>query len=235
MTAHYHDLVKSAEVIESPHYLSVGGFLQSGNRKFGFYRDGAKRVLDVSLVILSLPVVLPVVMLLALLIALNGGRPLYSQERIGLNGRTYTMWKLRSMVVDADTKLHSHLTQNAAARQEWETTQKLKDDPRVTRFGRFLRKSSFDELPQLWNVVKGDMSLVGPRPMLPEQEVLYPGTAYFSLRPGVTGYWQISDRNATTFAARANFDTRYNEDLSLSTDLAIIAATFKVVARGTGY
>jgi len=128
-----------------------------------------------------------------------------------------------------------HLAQDPEAKAEWDSTQKLKDDPRITRFGRFLRKSSFDELPQLLNVLLGDMSIVGPRPMLPEQEPLYSGTAYFELRPGITGLWQISDRNESTFAARAKFDTDYFEQLSLATDVRIIASTFRVVLRGTGY
>lgn len=118
---------------------------------------------------------------------------------------------------------------------EWESTQKLKHDPRITRFGRFLRKSSLDELPQLWNVLKGDMSLVGPRPMLPEQRGLYPGLAYYELRPGLTGTWQVSERNESTFSKRAEFDRGYFESLSFLGDLNVLARTVSVVLRGTGY
>lgn len=139
------------------------------------------------------------------------------------------------MVKDADARLETHLASDNAARGEWDTTQKLKADPRITPFGRFLRKSSFDELPQLWNVLKGDMSLVGPRPMMPEQAPLYPGEAYYTLRPGITGLWQVSERNATAFADRAHYDTRYEQSLSLVTDLRILMATIRVVLRGTGY
>ena len=235
MTAHYRDLGSSVDTVDGAQYFAVSGLLRPGSRSFGLYRDGVKRAIDLALVILSFPVTLPLMMALALMVALDGGRPFYSQERVGRGGRIYTMWKLRSMVPDAETKLEAHLASDAAARAEWDSTQKLKDDPRITKFGRFLRKSSFDELPQLLNVLIGDMSLVGPRPMMPEQEILYPGTAYFDLRPGVTGYWQISDRNNSTFAERAIFDTRYNKDVSLSADVATIAATFKVVLRGTGY
>jgi lipopolysaccharide/colanic/teichoic acid biosynthesis glycosyltransferase len=101
--------------------------------------------------------------------------------------------------------------------------------------GRLLRKSSLDELPQLWNVLVGDMSLVGPRPMMPAQQVLYPGRAYFRLRPGITGPWQVSHRNETTFAARAGFDAEYERDLSFVTDTRLLFATVRVVLRATGY
>ena len=121
------------------------------------------------------------------------------------------------------------------ARREWDQTQKLKYDPRVTALGRFLRKSSLDELPQLWNVFTGDMSLVGPRPMMPNQRDIYPGTAYYDLRPGLTGLWQISDRNNCTFAKRAEFDTEYERCVSLRTDVTILFKTVGAVARGTGY
>lgn len=240
MTAHYHDLAKSSEAVSSRKFAFVDGLLHSttglpDSDDNDVYRDGAKRVLDVLLVVVSLPLVLPLVMILAAIVALDGGKPLYRQNRVGKNGRTYTMWKLRSMVQCADEKLAAHLAQDPEAKAEWESTQKLKYDPRITRFGRFLRKSSFDELPQLFNVLVGDMSLVGPRPMLPEQEKLYPGIAYFELRPGITGKWQISDRNESAFSARAKFDTEYFQELSLMTDLRIIASTFRVVLRGTGY
>jgi lipopolysaccharide/colanic/teichoic acid biosynthesis glycosyltransferase len=120
-------------------------------------------------------------------------------------------------------------------RQEWNQTQKLKADPRITRVGRLLRKSSLDELPQLWNVLIGDMSLVGPRPMMTSQQALYPGQAYYALRPGLTGYWQISERNESSFADRAGYDDRYERDVSLATDIRVLFATLRAVARGTGY
>ena len=122
-----------------------------------------------------------------------------------------------------------------AARAEWDETQKLKNDPRITPFGRFLRKSSLDELPQLWNVFVGDMSLVGPRPMMLNQQALYPGTAYYALRPGITGFWQTAGRNRTSFEARAEYDTSYEAELSLATDVKILARTVSVVVNGTGY
>ncbi len=201
-----------------------------------FYRRAGKRMLDVLLVLLGAPFVLPVVALLALAIFLRDGRaPFYSQSRLGKGGITYRLWKLRTMVTEADTLLAAHLAADPAARKEWDETQKLKDDPRITRIGRLLRKTSLDELPQLWNVLRGDMSLVGPRPMMPDQRRLYPGEAYFRVLPGITGPWQVSERNASTFAARAAFDTDYERSLSLGADLRLLAATLRVVLRGTGY
>lgn len=207
--------------------------LQSADTGFS-YRAHLKRGMDVALVLMAAPVVLPLVALMALLVWIGGGSAFYSQDRLGLGGRRFRMWKLRSMVIDADSALEAHLASDPAARAEWDRDQKLADDPRITRIGRFIRRTSLDELPQLWNVLTGDMSLVGPRPMLPEQRALYPGHAYFRLRPGLTGAWQVSDRNATTFAARADFDLRYDRALSLLTDLTIIVATFGVVLRATG-
>lgn len=198
------------------------------------YRHAGKRALDLLLVVLAAPFVVPLVALLAAIVALDGGRPFYTQPRVGLGGREFRMWKLRSMVVDADRRLAEHLAADPAARAEWDAMQKLRDDPRITAFGRFLRKSSLDELPQLWNVFLGDMSLVGPRPMMPEQKPLYPSTVYYLMRPGITGYWQTSDRNRSTFAARALSDAAYERDLSLVTDLRLLWRTVAVVLRGTG-
>lgn len=204
-------------------------------RRAGFYRNFAKRAFDVTLVVLSLPAILPLILVLAVMVAQQGGKPFYRQKRIGMNGRVFYMWKLRSMVQDADRVLEEYLDDNPAMRAEWDTKQKLLNDPRVTRLGRFLRKTSIDELPQLFNVLCGHMSLVGPRPMMVEQRNLYPGKGYFELRPGITGFWQITDRNAATFADRAYFDDSYNNQLSLRTDVVILLATIRVVMRGTGY
>ncbi|TNC75019.1 sugar transferase [Rubellimicrobium roseum] len=200
-----------------------------------FYRHVVKRTLDILAVLLALPIVLPIVATLAIAVAMEGGQPFYTQQRIGRGGRLFRMWKLRSMVPDADARLEAHLRDHPEARAEWDETQKLKDDPRITRLGRLLRKSSLDELPQLWNVLKGDMSLVGPRPMMPSQAALYPGTAYFELRPGITGPWQVSERNSTSFAARAYYDSAYLNGLSLGLDLRILFATVRVILRATGY
>ncbi len=193
-----------------------------------------KRLLDITFVLLALPIVLPIIVVLAVFVAMDGSNPFYGQRRVGKNGELFTMWKLRTMVPNAKSLLDDYLSQNTTARLEWEKNQKLKNDPRITVFGHLLRKTSFDELPQLWNVLIGEMSLVGPRPMMPEQRELYPGKAYFSLRPGLTGSWQVSERNTSTFASRAEFDTSYAEHLTLRTDLGILYATVGVVVRATG-
>jgi exopolysaccharide production protein ExoY len=204
-------------------------------RRPGIYNKLLKRVFDVSAVVLAVPVIVPLIGAAALAVALDGGSPFYSQMRVGKGGCSFRMWKLRSMVVDADQRLEAHLAANPVAREEWDQTQKLKDDPRVTRVGRILRRTSMDELPQLWNVLTGQMSLVGPRPMMLQQQVLYPGRAYYALRPGITGYWQTSGRNETSFEARAEFDAAYAADLSLATDLKILGRTVGTVLNCTGY
>ena len=199
------------------------------------YRDRFKRLLDIAFVVASAPIAIPLIGIMLLLAALDGGKPLYRQRRIGKDGRIYNMVKIRSMVMNADQRLEAYLDSNPEARAEWDSTQKLKNDPRITKIGKFLRKSSMDELPQLWNVLVGDMSIVGPRPMMEDQKTLYPGAAYYAMRPRITGPWQVSDRNETTFAQRATFDTKYYYELSLKKDLEILGQTVGVVLRCTGH
>lgn len=199
------------------------------------YRDRFKRFFDLCLVILMAPIALPLIAFFVVTIRATGADPFFRQRRIGKDGAVFDMLKIRTMVPDAQARLEAHLTADPKARAEWDSTQKLKNDPRITRIGRFLRKSSLDELPQLWNVLRGDMSIVGPRPMMEDQKALYPGQAYYALRPGITGSWQVSDRNASTFAARAQFDTEYYDGLTLKTDLSILVKTVGVVLRCTGY
>lgn len=201
----------------------------------GFYRRFAKRALDITLVLIAAPFVMIILLVLSALIALDGKSPIYLQRRLGRDGRVFRMWKLRSMVENADAQLESYLASNPEARDEWHRTQKLRNDPRITPIGAFIRKTSLDELPQLINVLKGDMSLVGPRPMMVEQRAIYPGTAYYAMRPGITGMWQTSSRNETSFSERAIFDARYYRELSFGVDLTLIARTFRVVVQGTGY
>ena len=221
---------------ELPGGIEVGqGFEDTSYRDKGIYRHGLKRALDLALVLLAMPFVAPLIALLALVVMRDGGNPFYFQDRVGKGGRSFRMWKLRSMVVDADERMIAHLAADPEARREWDETQKLKNDPRITRFGPFLRKSSLDELPQLINVLTGDMSLVGPRPMMVSQKALYPSTAYYELRPGITGYWQTAGRNRTSFAARARFDAAYERELSFATDVEILIRTVGVVVKGTGY
>lgn len=231
MTAYYKDLARSALAKN----LVAVDLPQDQGALNSFYRSFGKRVVDTFLVLLSAPIVVLIVATLAIFISLDGGKPFYTQQRVGKGGRTYKMWKLRSMVIDADSKLETYLAGNPDARIEWDRSQKLKRDPRITRLGRLLRKTSLDELPQLWNVMKGDMSLVGPRPMMVAQRDLYPGTDYYKLRPGITGLWQVSSRNESTFADRAGFDAQYNRQVSLRNDVKLIFATVRVVMRATGH
>ena len=201
----------------------------------GLYRNAIKRGLDLTLILMAAPIVVPIVAGLAIAVARSGGRPFYTQMRVGKGGRIFRMWKLRSMVNDADARMEGYLEAHPEARLEWDQTQKLKNDPRITRFGALLRRSSLDELPQLWNVLTGEMSLVGPRPMMTSQQGIYPGLAYYALRPGITGAWQTSGRNKTTFEARAAFDADYEAGLTFAADARILLQTVAVVVRGTGY
>jgi len=198
------------------------------------YRDIFKPALDFFLVILAAPLSVPLILLLAFLVATDGYNPFYTQLRVGKNGKPFRIWKLRTMLPDADLILQDHLARDPEAAREWETTQKLKNDPRVTPVGRLLRKTSLDELPQFVNVVNGTMSLVGPRPMMLAQQDAYPGRSYYDLRPGITGMWQVSDRNDCSFAGRATYDDYYGRILSFRTDLSVLARTVLVVLRGTG-
>ncbi len=215
------------------HPLTSASFAGKRRAK-GIYRTVVKRVLDVAAIVLAAPVVVPVVACLAVAVARDGSNPFYSQLRVGKDGKVFRMWKLRTMIPNAEAQLADLIARDPAVRAEWETQQKLRYDPRITPIGQVLRRSSLDELPQLWNVLTGSMSLVGPRPMMVGQQEIYPGTAYYALRPGITGYWQTAGRNRTTFEARAEYDTVYEESVALTTDLRILVRTVGVVVRGTG-
>jgi lipopolysaccharide/colanic/teichoic acid biosynthesis glycosyltransferase len=217
--------------------VDLSNFIQNGPvraKRPGVYDRVVKRALDIALVLLAAPVALLIVALFCPLIMLDGKSPFYTQPRVGRHGRRFRMWKLRSMVADADARLGAYLDANPERRREWDENQKLRDDPRITPVGRIIRKTSIDELPQLWNVLRGDMSLVGPRPMMPDQQAIYPGTAYYALRPGITGFWQTSVRNESSFADRARFDASYLRDLSFATDFGVLLRTVRVVVCGTG-
>ena len=198
------------------------------------YRNHFKRGFDILLVLMAAVPVILVLGICALLIARDGGSPFYHQTRIGRFGKTFKMWKLRTMVANADAALENHLAANPADRIEWDRNQKLRNDPRITKMGRILRKTSLDELPQLWNVLKGEMSLVGPRPMMVDQQSLYPGSAYYALRPGLTGFWQVSVRHESSFAERAQYDADYLSKVNLAQDISVMWKTVSVVTKGTG-
>ncbi|MCL4137703.1 UNVERIFIED_CONTAM: hypothetical protein GTU68_066796, partial [Idotea baltica] len=178
---------------------------------------------------------LPLLLLGAVAAKLDGGPAFYSQPRVGRDGKVFRMLKLRTMRMNADQQLTDILMGDPCAAIEWQQTQKLRRDPRVTVFGRGLRKTSLDELPQLWNVLVGDMSLVGPRPILREQAIMYPGQAYFNLRPGLTGPWQVFGRNDESFASRAKYDAMYERKLGFAYDIELIGRTVGVVLWGTGH
>jgi lipopolysaccharide/colanic/teichoic acid biosynthesis glycosyltransferase len=200
------------------------------------YASFGKRALDILLVLLCAPVALPLVAICVLALMAEGARPFYKQKRLGFQGKTFEILKLRTMVQDADKSLEAYLEKHPEMRREWDESQKLKKDPRITRLGGFLRSSSLDELPQLWNVLKGDMSLVGPRPMMPEQLPLYGNPKhYFAMLPGITGVWQVSERNESSFAMRNGADETYARSVSLGFDLRLLAKTVGVVLRRTGY
>lgn len=160
----------------------------------------------------------------------------FVHRRIGKNGKVFRCWKIRSMVTDSEKRLREHLQSNPEAAEEWARDQKLTIDPRITRLGRFLRKTSFDELPQLWNILKGEMSLVGPRPIVRTEIQKYGQHrfSYFSVRPGLTGLWQVSGRNDISYEERVLLDTEYASKVSLLLDLKIIAWTVGVVIGRTG-
>lgn len=199
------------------------------------YSHVLKPAMDTVLALIAFIPASIIIAIAALLVSLDGNAPFYRQKRIGKNGRSFNMLKLRSMVPNADEVLEDYLSRNPDAKREWERTQKLKNDPRITMIGRMIRKTSIDELPQLLNVLRGDMSLVGPRPMMLDQRVMYPGVAYYAMRPGITGYWQTSTRNESSFASRASFDTAYFCDMSFKTDMRVMFKTVGVVIAGTGY
>ena len=196
-----------------------------------------KRLIDLPLAVLCSLVVLPMVAIIALLVKLSSRGPVfYSGKRIGAGGRYFYAWKFRTMRTDAEQVLEEHLAKCPELRRQWEETQKLKNDPRVTRVGRFLRKASLDELPQLLNVLRGEMSLVGPRPIV-DQEVRRYGDVfqlYCSVLPGITGLWQISGRNNTTYEERVDYDATYVRNWSVWSDLSILVRTIKVVLLQEG-
>jgi undecaprenyl-phosphate galactose phosphotransferase len=180
---------------------------------------------------------LPAAVLIALAVVVQSGGPvLYSQQRVGRGGRTISVWKFRTMVVEADAVLQQVLDQDPALAAEWRQHRKLRRDPRVTGIGRLLRKTSLDELPQIWNILRGDMSLVGPRPIVEEELERYGDSAsiYLAVKPGLTGLWQTSRRNDTTYDRRVQLDAEYVRTWSLAKDLQIVVNTVPAVIRGAG-
>ena len=225
-----HDDIKATQVAAKH---SLGQMLD----RPGFYARYGKPALDLAIVILSLPIVIPVVLICALANLLSRNPVFYTQLRLGQHGRVFRIWKLSTMHPDADKRLEELLANDHALAREWEAKQKLKHDPRVTRVGAFLRRTSLDEIPQFFNVLKGDMSLLGPRPIMLNQVDLYGPTldVYLSMKPGISGKWQVSERNDVPFECRARADMEYASELSFRSDLTLIWETIRTLIRSTGY
>ncbi len=197
----------------------------------------SKRAFDLLLTVAGGLLAAPLLLLLATMVrATSRGPVFYAQARVGQGGRRFRAWKFRSMIADADRVLASYLEQHPERRAEWERDRKLRDDPRITWFGRFLRRSSLDELPQLWNVLRGEMSLIGPRPIVQDEVKFYTDRfhLYGKLKPGMTGLWQVSGRNDTSYDERVDFDSYYVRNWSIWLDLVILARTSLVVLFGRG-
>jgi exopolysaccharide production protein ExoY len=196
-----------------------------------------KRSFDIIASLTAIIALLPLLVGFCLVVlATSPGPVLFRHRRVGLGGREFTCLKFRSMEVDAERRLSQELARNPEARSEWQANQKLKKDPRITPFGQFLRRSSLDELPQLFNVLKGDMSVVGPRPIVQHEVAKYHQhfAIYVRGRPGLTGLWQISGRNTTTYSERVASDVDYLSNWSLARDLRIIIATTVHIVEGGG-
>jgi exopolysaccharide production protein ExoY len=198
---------------------------------------GIKRTFDVLASLFGILVLLPLLIGCCLVtFGTSPGPILFRHRRTGLGGKEFNCLKFRTMEVDAERKLREYLAADPDARHEWLTNHKLQNDPRVTPFGRFMRRSSLDELPQLFNVLFGDMSLVGPRPIIRDEVEKYRESfrVYASGRPGLTGLWQVKGRNSTTYAERVAYDVYYFRNWSFGRDLAIILSTVIQVCRGRG-
>jgi undecaprenyl-phosphate galactose phosphotransferase len=197
-----------------------------------------KRTFDLVVGMLMLPFLLPIIGVLGILIKITSPGPVfYTQPRIGRKGKPFHIIKFRSMFRDADQRLTHLLENDAKVRQEWDLNYKLKNDPRITGIGKFLRNTSLDELPQIFNVIKGEMSLVGPRPVLQDEIDQYYkdySEYYYLVRPGITGIWQVSGRSNTNYEIRVRLDTWYVLNWSVWLDTVVLCKTIKVVLNREG-
>lgn len=213
--------------------LSIG----SRTRPAGVYAAFGKRAFDIVFATLALIAVSPLVAVLWVLVQRDGGAGFFSHKRVGRFGREFACWKLRTMVPDAEQSLAQYLQDDPEAAKEWAATMKLKNDPRITRIGRFLRRSRLDELPQFWNVLIGDMSIVGPRPVTRAEILRYglAATVVLRQRPGVTGPWQVSGVAGEDYAQRVDMDRRYVQDMAFGLDISVIVKTVLTVFRMNGH
>lgn len=194
----------------------------------------SKRIVDLAIAVTALVMAAPVMILVALLVRMTmGGPTVFSHARVGFGGKPFNCYKFRSMVPNSDEVLKAYIEANPEARLEWEQTHKIRNDPRVTRLGRMLRKSSLDELPQLFNVIRGDMSCVGPRPVVKDELRQYGDHLgeYLRGRPGLTGLWQVSGRSSVDYASRVALDSHYVRNWSIWLDFAILFRTVFAVMR----
>lgn len=226
--------MQNAELVQIPEHdtalIKLHNNLQKRHYLF------AKRLFDVVVSLLLILIAFPLIISLYVFVTADSGSFLYKQKRIGRNGKLFNCWKIRSMVPDAEARLIEYFQSNPQAKAEWDRTFKLKDDPRITRIGRFIRKTSIDELPQIWNVLIGDMSLVGPRPIVVEERNYYGKEYcyYTDSKPGITGMWQISGRNDTKYSERVKIDVAYSRNWSLWLDIVILLKTIPIVMNRKG-
>ncbi|MBU2957918.1 sugar transferase [Paracoccus sp. C2R09] len=220
-----------------PNSGSAAILTEAGGQSTQIYSRHAKRMVDLGISVAALPIFLTVLLVLATIIFLSDRRkPIFSHRRVGKNGKVFGCLKLRTMVVGAEDILPELLEACPERRREWDETQKLTDDPRITRLGHFLRKTSLDELPQILNVLRGDMSIVGPRPIVMDELPRYGehADAYLQLRPGLTGMWQTTGRNDVSYEERVRMDVEYGRNLRFSTDMRIVGMTAMAMLRKTG-
>lgn len=214
--------------------FELSGVSAHGRAKF--YSTRTKRALDIILAVFLLPVIVPVIAIIWVLVRREGAPAFFGHTRIGSNGKAFKCWKIRSMLPNAQSLLHSHLAGNPEAAAEWARDHKLTNDPRITKLGRIIRRTSLDELPQIWNVLRGDMSFVGPRPIVRSELHKYKshrGT-YLQMKPGITGLWQVSGRNDISYDERVAMDMEYAERQSFLLDTKIILMTGGAVLHLTG-
>jgi exopolysaccharide production protein ExoY len=193
-----------------------------------------KRAADIAIALCALAIASPIMLIVAAILRLSdGGAAIFTHNRIGFGGATFRCYKFRTMVANSGEVLTQYLASNPEAAREWEEHRKLRNDPRITAFGRLLRKSSIDELPQLFNVLKGEMSCVGPRPIVAEELSRYGQNApdYLSARPGLTGLWQVTGRSRTDYPSRVALDSKYVNNWSLWADAVILVRTVFAVMR----
>lgn len=209
---------------------------ESASQVGPYLRSTGKRLFDIIFALTVIVATMPAWLVICVLVALDGGPVFYGQKRMGKGGRTFLCWKFRTMSVNAEEALQCLIQSDPDIAREWQSTQKLKFDPRVTRVGRWLRKTSVDELPQFFNVLNGTMSVVGPRPFAQDQVVLYHPVVlskYLAVKPGLTGSWQVYARHDTTFECRARFDQIYVEKASFARDLALVIKTPLAMLKGS--